>query len=83
MSRGDEESEIEASRAPLLDHLTELRSRLIATVIALFLTFGVAFFFSTPILAFLTHPLVVANGLMSLQSQRCLDREQSPPETWN
>jgi sec-independent protein translocase protein TatC len=65
----DEESEIEASRAPLLDHLTELRSRLIVTVVALFITFGVAFFFATPILAFLTHPLVVANGLLSLQNQ--------------
>jgi sec-independent protein translocase protein TatC len=63
----DDDSDIEASRAPLLDHLNELRKRLIVTVIALFVAFGVAFFFSTQILTFLTHPLVVANGLLAIQ----------------
>ena len=34
MSREDEEKEIEATKAPLMDHLIELRSRLIKAVAA-------------------------------------------------
>jgi sec-independent protein translocase protein TatC len=63
----DDESDIESSRAPLLEHLVELRKRLIVTVLTLFVAFGVAFYFSTQILTFLTHPLVVANGMLALQ----------------
>ena len=40
----DDDSEIEASRAPLLDHLVELRTRLIVIVIALIIAFGVCFY---------------------------------------
>ena len=36
MSREDEEKEIEASKAPLMEHLVELRSRLIKAVAAFF-----------------------------------------------
>jgi sec-independent protein translocase protein TatC len=54
------ETEIDASRAPLLDHLIELRRRLLYCAIALALTFGVAFYFSRPIFSFLVHPLVAA-----------------------
>ena len=36
MSREDEEKEIEATKAPLMDHLIELRSRLIKALAALF-----------------------------------------------
>ena len=43
---GETDDEIEASRAPLLDHLVELRSRLIVCVIALFAAFIVCFAFS-------------------------------------
>ncbi|MFM8940844.1 MAG: twin-arginine translocase subunit TatC, partial [Phenylobacterium sp.] len=35
----DPDDEIEASRAPLLDHLVELRQRLIRSLIAVFLAF--------------------------------------------
>ena len=62
----EHEDEIEASRAPLLEHLVELRSRLITCVIALFLAFGVGFFFATPILYFLIHPYTVAQSLWVL-----------------
>ena len=44
-------------KMPLLDHLVELRSRLLKSVIALLLAFLVCFFFAEPIYAFLTEPL--------------------------
>ncbi len=44
-------------KMPLLDHLIELRSRLLKSVIALLLAFLVCFFFAEPIYAFLTEPL--------------------------
>lgn len=53
-------AEIDASRAPLLDHLIELRRRLLISIVALALCFGVCFYFARPIFAFLAHPLVAA-----------------------
>ena len=61
------EDEIESSRAPLLDHLVELRGRLIVCVIALFLGFGVCFTFADKIFLFLVHPFTVAQQLLSVQ----------------
>jgi sec-independent protein translocase protein TatC len=55
-----EETEIEATRAPLLDHLFELRSRLIRAVIAIFIAFIVCFFFAKPIYNILLMPYVWA-----------------------
>ncbi len=62
--RSDEE-EIEASAAPLLDHLTELRSRLIVSFCAIGAAFVVCFIFSVPLYEFLVVPFrnaVVAAG---------------------
>ena len=42
----DDEKEIEATKAPLMEHLIELRSRLIKALIAFALTFVVCFFFA-------------------------------------
>lgn len=61
----DDESEIEASRAPLLEHLTELRSRLIVCVAALAVAFGVCFAFSEPLFIFLLQPFKVAGAVMA------------------
>ena len=44
------EDEIEASRAPLLDHLVELRQRLVRSLIAVVLAFIVCFAFADDIL---------------------------------
>jgi sec-independent protein translocase protein TatC len=55
-----DESEIEASRAPLLDHLFELRSRLIRALIAILVAFVVCFFFAKPIYNVLLIPYVWA-----------------------
>ena len=52
--------ELEASRAPLLDHLIELRRRLLVSVASLLLAFVVAFYFAEPIFGFLVHPLLRA-----------------------
>jgi sec-independent protein translocase protein TatC len=61
------ESEIEGSRAPLMEHLVELRQRLIVSLIALAVGFGACFIFSQDLLVFLTHPFQVAKGLMAQQ----------------
>jgi len=57
-SRTDrDEAEIEASRAPLIDHLIELRDRLKWAVVAFFVCFVVAYIFAEDIYAFLVRPL--------------------------
>lgn len=59
----EDESEIEASRAPLLDHLIELRKRLIWCVASFAVAFLVAFLFANQILWFLIRPFAVAGEL--------------------
>ncbi len=56
-----DEAEIEASKAPLLDHLIELRRRLIYSIITFVACFLLCFGFAKWIYAFLTLPL--ANAL--------------------
>jgi sec-independent protein translocase protein TatC len=58
----DGEDEIEASRAPLIDHLIELRSRLIKSLIAFLVMFFICFAFSTQIYNTLVLPYVWAAG---------------------
>ncbi|HZZ30744.1 MAG TPA: twin-arginine translocase subunit TatC [Phenylobacterium sp.] len=64
-----DDDEIEASRAPLMDHLVELRSRLITCVIALFLAFIVCFMFATQAYTLLLHPLQIAAGIHAVRAQ--------------
>jgi len=52
--------DIDETRAPLLDHLIELRTRLMRAFLALAIVFGVCFYFADPILGFLVQPLKVA-----------------------
>ena len=66
MSLGDE-SEIEASRAPLLEHLSELRARLITCAGALVLGFIACFFFSQQIYFLLLRPYQIAQALLTEQ----------------
>jgi sec-independent protein translocase protein TatC len=56
------EDEIEASRAPLIDHLIELRSRLIKSLIAFLIMFFICFAFATQIYNVLVLPYVWAAG---------------------
>ena len=61
MSRLDrDEAEIEASRAPLMDHLIELRGRLVICVVAFVLGFILCFAFSEPLYIFLVKPFAAA-----------------------
>ena len=59
----DDEAEIEASRAPLMEHLIELRKRLIVCAAALAIGFFATFFFATPLIRFLLHPFAIAESL--------------------
>jgi sec-independent protein translocase protein TatC len=65
LTLADDDAEIEASRAPLLDHLTELRSRLIVCVAALIVGFIACYAFAQPIYLFLLKPFQVAAGLLA------------------
>jgi len=56
----EDEAAIEATKAPLMDHLIELRKRLIWSLVAFVICFLVCFYFSKPIYAFLTQPLAAA-----------------------
>ena len=52
--------EIDESQAPLLDHLIELRTRLVRSVIALAVAFFICLYFSEDIFSFLVQPLTQA-----------------------
>ena len=56
----DDEAAIDATKAPLMDHLIELRSRLIWSILAFVVCFLICFYFAKPIYAFLTEPLAAA-----------------------
>jgi sec-independent protein translocase protein TatC len=62
MSREEDEREIEATKAPLMDHLIELRSRLIWALAAFGLAFIGCFFFAKQIYNVLTWPYVWVAG---------------------
>src|ERR1700720_1821207 len=54
--------DIEATKAPLLEHLVELRGRLIKALAAFFVTFIVCFFFAKQIYNILVWPFVTVAG---------------------
>src|ERR1700744_1677531 len=56
------DADIEATKAPLLDHLIELRSRLIRALYAFFAAFLLCFYFSRTIYNILTWPYVRVVG---------------------
>jgi len=63
----DDETEIEASRAPLLDHLIELRKRLIVSIAAIVVAFLICFAFATQIFNLLLHPFTIAAQLLAIR----------------
>lgn len=52
--------DIDSSHAPLMDHLLELRRRLLWSFAALGGAFAICLYYARPIFAFLVHPLVQA-----------------------
>jgi sec-independent protein translocase protein TatC len=65
----DIEDEIDASRAPLLDHLIELRRRLLYCIAALVVAFGLSYWFAENIFAFLVQPLLSAGQKTVIYTQ--------------
>ncbi len=56
------DDEVEASRAPLLDHLNELRGRLIKVIIGMLIAFGIALVFADEIFNILAKPYLDAQA---------------------
>ena len=52
--------DIDDTQAPLLDHLIELRTRLLRCVYALAVAFAISFYFADDIFALLVRPLTEA-----------------------
>src|SRR5271165_2921131 len=55
----DREAELEEGRMPLLDHLIELRNRLMWSIGAIMVAFLICYQFKEHIYGFLVHPLAV------------------------
>jgi hypothetical protein len=62
-------NEVEEAKMPLLDHLIELRRRLVYSVISFLICFLICFYFADPIFNFLVEPLA---NLWKGQEQRRL-----------
>jgi len=73
-----DQDEIEDSTAPLIEHLAELRNRLIASVLAFVVGIVIAFTVSEPILQFLLEP--IKNTLHSLGDPSPTLQYTSPQE---
>ena len=56
------QDDIEASKAPLIEHLIELRQRLMRALIAIFIAFIVCFYFADEIFNLLIIPYERAAG---------------------
>ncbi|WP_271299222.1 twin-arginine translocase subunit TatC [Sphingomonas sp. CV7422] len=69
MSDSIVEDEIDASRAPLLDHLIELRRRLLYCIAAIVVAFGVSYWFAEDIFGFLVQPLLHAGQKTVIYTQ--------------
>jgi sec-independent protein translocase protein TatC len=60
MSERDPADDLDASRAPLLDHLLELRRRLLWSFASIGIAFAACLYFARPIFGFLVQPLLAA-----------------------
>ncbi|CUA95748.1 twin-arginine translocase subunit TatC [Pannonibacter indicus] len=71
------QDDIDASKAPLIEHLIELRSRLLKSVIAFIIMFVVCFYFATDIYNILTVPYLKAVG-----SAKPVEMIFTAPQEW-
>jgi sec-independent protein translocase protein TatC len=53
----DIDTDIDSTKMPLLEHLVELRKRLLWCFVAFAIAFAVSLYFARPILTVLVHPL--------------------------
>ncbi len=58
----EDEAALDATKAPLMEHLLELRRRLIYALVSFAICFGICFAFSTQILRFLERPLAATTN---------------------
>lgn len=65
----DADPEIDASKAPLLDHLIELRRRLLICFAAFAAGFALCYYFARPIFAVLVQPLLAAGQKKLIYTQ--------------
>ncbi|WP_425475984.1 twin-arginine translocase subunit TatC [Mesorhizobium yinganensis] len=70
MSNARDESEIEASSAPLIEHLMELRTRLMWSIGGFFVAFLVCFYFAKQLFNILVQPFKWAVNWAGLQHQQ-------------
>ncbi len=68
----NDEAEIEASRAPLIDHLIELRDRLKWALVAFFVCFIIAYVFAEDIYGFLVRPLAKIYEQQGVENPRMI-----------
>jgi len=62
-------TELDDTRAPLLDHLLELRRRLLYALLSVAICFGICLYFARSIFAFLVHPLLQAGQSKIINTQ--------------
>ena len=67
MSNQPDDSEIEGSRAPLMEHLVELRQRLIVSVVAYGVAVVICYIFSKSLFDLMIRPFEVAQGVIAQQ----------------
>lgn len=77
LEASDSDADVEASRAPLLDHLTELRSRLIKSLLALVAGCIIVIPFLPNILSFLRSPF---DQVVATYTARLLELGKEPPQ---
>jgi sec-independent protein translocase protein TatC len=65
-----DDSDIESSRAPLMEHLVELRQRLITSIAALLVGFLICFLFAKNIFELLLHPFEMAKAMLAVQQTK-------------
>ncbi|HEX4270177.1 MAG TPA: twin-arginine translocase subunit TatC [Rhizomicrobium sp.] len=58
----EDEAALDATKAPLMEHLLELRRRLIYALVSFSICFGICFAFSSQILQFLERPLAATTN---------------------
>ena len=52
------DSEVENSSAPIMEHLVELRTRIIRSLIAFLITMSISFYFADDVFNFLSLPII-------------------------
>ena len=65
----EEVEDLDGSKAPLLDHLIELRRRLLYCIAALVVGFAISYYFAENIFAFLVQPLLTAGQKTVIYTQ--------------